>query len=100
MHQMIVVCTGDENTRFDREYYANIHLPLALECWKSYGLVSAEAFYPVAQLSGWLSIGVYTFNTLQDITLALESNETARVMADVPFFTDATTVIRSHFVPF
>lgn len=100
MHQIIVVCTGNKHNRFDRDYYVNTHLPLALECWKPYGLVSAEAFYPATNHSGWLAIGVYTFKSLQDISCALESRETEKVMADVPHFTDASTIIRSHFIPF
>lgn len=97
---MIVVCIGDKNNHFDRDYYVNTHIPLALECWKSYGLISAEAFYPAAKLSGWLSIGVYTFKKPEDVNRALESIETEKIMADVTHFTDASTIIRSHFTPF
>ncbi|MDW8844564.1 EthD family reductase [Erwinia sp. MMLR14_017] len=100
MHQMFVVCAGNEKNRFDRDYYADTHLALALKCWKPYGLISAEAFFPATNRSGWLSIGVYTFESQQDVIRALESKETGRVMADVPHFTDASTVIRSHFMPF
>ncbi|ORM71491.1 ethyl tert-butyl ether degradation protein EthD [Pantoea wallisii] len=100
MHKMIVVCAGDEKNRFDREYYTNVHLPLASECWKPYGLVSAEAFYPATSNSDWLSIGVYTFKTAEAINHALNAKITEKIMADVPFFTDATIIIRSHFTPF
>lgn len=100
MHQMMVVCVGDETHRFDRDYYTHTHLPLALACWQEYGLISAEAFYPASDRSGWLSIGVYTFACQQDVNRALESEQTIRVMADVVHFTDAPTVIRSHFIPF
>ncbi|MAM59032.1 MAG: ethyl tert-butyl ether degradation protein EthD [Salinicola sp.] len=99
MTKMMVVCVGDENTRFDREYYATQHLALAMECWGQYGLEAAEAFYPAGNGDGWLSIGVYRFREASDIDVALASPETELVMADVKKFTDATVVMRSLFSP-
>lgn len=100
MTKMIVVCAGAADARFDREYYANTHLALAMECWGRYGLVTAEAFYPAGSGDGWLSIGVYRFRTPADVDAALSAPETERVMADVKNFTDAAVVMRSFFEPF
>lgn len=100
MHKIIVVCEGNEKNRFNRDYYVNNHLPLALECWEPYGLINAEAFYPAAELSEWLSMGVYTFKNQEDVNRALKAKETEKVMADVKYFTDASVIIRSHFIPF
>ena len=99
MTKMIVLCAGDSNTRFNREYYATKHLALARECWNQYGLEAAEAFYPASEGDGWVSIGVYRFRELGDIDVALASPETPRIMADVKNFTDATTFVRSIFSP-
>ena len=99
MTKMIVVCAGDRETRFDRNYYATEHLALARECWGPYGLEEVDAFYPVGEGDGWLSIGVYRFREPGDVDAALAAPETARVMADVKNFTDATVVMRSLFTP-
>ena len=99
MTKMIVVCAGDRNTRFDRDYYATKHLALAMECWEQYGLEAAEAFYPAGEGDGWVSIGIYRFREPGNVDVALASPETARVMADVKNFTDTTVVMRSIFSP-
>ena len=98
MIKLIVACLGDEDTRFDREYYAAKHLPLTLECWRPHGLEAAEAFFPAGPGDGWISMGVYRFRSKAAVDAALGSKETERVMADVPHFTDAE-VIRSLFAP-
>lgn len=99
MTKMIVVCAGDKNTRFDRDYYATQHFALAIECWGPYGLLAVDAFYPVGDGDGWVSIGVYRFREAGDIDVALAAPETARVMADVKNFTDTSNVMRSIFLP-
>jgi uncharacterized protein (TIGR02118 family) len=97
---MVVVCTGDTTTWFDREYYATTHLAIAMDCWGQYGLRSAEAFFPAGDGDGWVSIGVYRFGAAADPKRALQSPETERVMADVANFTDSREVLRSMFTPF
>lgn len=99
MTKMLVVCEGDQTTRFDRDYYANRHLTLAMECWGPYGLEEARAFYPANDGDDWLSIGVYRFATEDAMQKALAAPETARVMEDVKNFTDSTVVVRSVFTP-
>ena len=97
--KMIVVCAGDKNTRFDREYYATKHFALTRECWGKYGLEAVDAFFPVGEGDGWVSVGVYRFRSRADMEAALAAPETERVMADVPNFTDTTVVLRSLFSP-
>jgi uncharacterized protein (TIGR02118 family) len=99
MTKMAVVCAGDGGTSFDREYYATEHFVLAMECWGQYGLQAVEAFYPVGDGDGWMSVGVYRFAEPGDVDRALRSAETDRVMADVKNFTDSTDVMRSVFDP-
>jgi len=99
MTKMIVVCTGDNHTRFDREYYVNQHFPLAMECWGKYGLQAVDAFFPAGDGDGWVSIGVYRFREEANIDTALSAPESERVMADVSNFTDTTMVMRSIFSP-
>lgn len=84
---MIVTCSG--GSFFDRDYYVDVHLPLALECWRRHGLESASAFFPRDAGSPDVSIGIYKFRDEAAIQAALASYETETVMADVPRFTDA-----------
>ncbi|OZI23990.1 ethyl tert-butyl ether degradation protein EthD [Bordetella genomosp. 9] len=100
MTKMIVVCAGDANVRFDRDYYANEHFKLAKSCWAEHGLQSAEAYFPYAENGEWKSIGVYTFSSEQGVHDALASPKTQQVMDDVKNFTDAPVVMRSLFTTF
>lgn len=54
---LIVTCSG--GTYFDRDYYVDVHLPLALACWQRHGLESASAFFsrvtPTPQMFPWAS---------------------------------------------
>lgn len=85
---MIVACSG--GTYFDRDYYVDVHLPLALACWQRHGLESASAFFPRDAGASVVSLGVYRFRDEAALHRALASAETEAVMADVPRFTDAT----------
>lgn len=93
---MIVACSG--GTFFDRDYYVDIHLPLALACWQRHGLEGVTAFFPRDADAVDVSVGVYRFRDEAALHGALASAETEAVMADVPRFTDAT-VSRSIAVP-
>ena len=98
MVKMIVACLGGPNTRLDRTYYVNQHLPLARECWGPHGLLDVEAFFPAGRGDGWVSLGIYRFRDRAAMDAALASAETKRVMDDVSNFTDAE-VARSLFTP-
>jgi hypothetical protein len=41
---LIVTCSS--GTYLKRDYYVDVHLPLALDCWREHGLESASAFFP------------------------------------------------------
>lgn len=93
---MMVICRG--GTYFERDYYVDVHLPLALSCWQPHGLESAAAFFPRDADGGIVSVGIYKFRDEAALQIALASPETEAVMADVPLFTDAS-VSRSICVP-
>lgn len=85
---MIVTCSG--GTYFDRDYYVDVHLPLALASWQKHGLESAAAFFPRDADAVDVSVGIYRFRDEAALHAALASAETDAVMADVPRFTDAS----------
>lgn len=84
---MIVTCSG--GTYFDRDYYVDVHLPLALASWQKHGLESAAAFFPRDVDSVDVSVGIYRFRDEAALHAALASAETDAVMDDVARFTDA-----------
>lgn len=90
MSNAIMIATCHGGSFFDRDYYVDVHLPLALECWREHGLQSAFAFFPRNIDATDRSIGIYKFRDEAAIYTALASRETEKVMADVPRFTDAS----------
>ena len=84
-----VTYPGDARTRFDRDYYVAVHLPLVVECWGPYGLQSCAAFFPPADGAGTLAIAECRFRDEAALQAALAAPETPRVMGDVAHFTDA-----------
>ncbi|RJF74262.1 hypothetical protein [Rhodopseudomonas palustris] len=84
---MVVTCSG--GTYFDRDYYVDVHLPLALAHWQKHGLESAAAFFPRSVDAEDVSVGVYQFRDEAALRAALASADAKAVMDDVPRFTDA-----------
>ena len=87
--RMIVTCHGDAITRFDRGYYADRHLPLAMETWGALGLERAQVLFPPDDGGGVLSAGIYDFRDAAALRAALEPAAAKPVMDDVARFTDA-----------
>jgi uncharacterized protein (TIGR02118 family) len=87
MITMLVTYAGDEQTPFDRDHWINVHFPLVRESWGPYGLVSAGGFFPHGDGAGLIAVGVVNFRDEAAMEAALNSPETAQVMADVDIVT-------------
>jgi len=87
-----VTYQGDQQSRFDREYYVNGHIPLVMKAWQQYGLLSAAAFFPAVGQRGTIAICECVFRDEKALEAAFHSPEAPDVMADVPHFTDITPV--------
>ena len=87
MITMLVTYAGDEQTPFDRDHWINVHFPLVRESWGPYGLVSAGGFFPQGDGAGRIAVGVVNFRDEAATQAALNSPETAQVMADVDIVT-------------
>jgi uncharacterized protein (TIGR02118 family) len=83
---------GTPDTHFDRDYYTKHHLPLCMEAWQQYGLLSCRAFYPAIDQEGTIAICESVFRDEAAAQAAFNSPETEKVMADVARYTDATPV--------
>ncbi len=89
MQMLYVTYPGDPNTRFDRKYYVESHLPLVMKHWSRYGLASVAAFFPEGSGAGTIALCACRFRDEQAIRNAFASPEAGKVMADIPHFTDA-----------
>ena len=77
---MYVTYSGDANTRFDREHWISVHLPLVRECWGPYGLERVGGFFPEGDGGGLIAIAPCVFRDEEAMQAALGSTATARVM--------------------
>ena len=84
---MYVTYPGDASAPFDRDYWIHSHLPLVMECWGPYGLLSAVGFFPSVDGGGLVAICSCVFRDEAAMQAALAAPESARVMDDVPKFT-------------
>ena len=93
-----VTYQGTPETRFDRDYYVERHLPLVLEAWRSYGLDGLAAFFPAVAEAGTIAVCECLFRDEAAVERAFASPEAPAVMADVARFTDAAPA-RARAVP-
>ncbi|MDI9769480.1 EthD family reductase [Pantoea dispersa] len=89
---LYVTYQGSPDSRFDRRYYADSHLPLVMEAFAPYGLLKLSVFYPETRQPGTLAICECIFRDDAAINDAFTSHEVERVMADVSHFTDISPV--------
>jgi uncharacterized protein (TIGR02118 family) len=97
MITIYVAYSGDSDTRFDREYYVQKHLPLVREGWAAHGLASAAAFFPAEDGPGIIALCVCTFRDAAAWDAAVRSPQTPGIMADIANFT-AVAPARSQAV--
>lgn len=83
---------GTPQTRFDRAYYADCHLPLCVMAWNQYGLLRISAFFPAVGHSGAIAICDAVFRDKAAVDAALNAPDVTEIMADVARYTDATPV--------
>ncbi len=95
---MYVTYAGDPGTKFDRDHWTDVHLPLVREAWGPHGLLSADGFFPSGDGGGLIAICPCVFRDEAAMAAALASPETERVMDDVRNVTDAAPA-RSRAVP-
>ena len=87
---LYVTYYGDPQSRFDRDYYVNNHIPLVMKAFQQYGLLSAAAFFPAVEQTGTVAICECIFRDEEAMKAAFNSAEAPEVMGDVAHFTDLT----------
>ena len=79
---------GAPQDRFDRDYYLNHHLPIAMAAYEQYGLKNIAAFFPSAPHPGTVAICEMRYTSEQAAQTAFGSIEADSVRADLVHFTD------------
>ena len=81
-HAMVTVYityAGDADTRFDRDHWIDVHLPLVREAWGPHGLISTAGFFPSGRGAGGLiAICPCVFRDEAALQAALACPETER----------------------
>lgn len=98
MITMYVTYAGDAGTKFDRDHWINVHLPLVREAWGPHGLESVAGFFPSGDGGSLIAICPCVFRDEAAMEAALASAATKRVMDDVKKVTDVEPG-RSRAVP-
>ena len=98
MIRVSVMYPHRQGARFDVAYYAGQHMAMAREAFKTYGLVDIrvdKGFVGPTPKSPplYVCISTLTFETLQGYKDAFRSHG-ARLLADLPNFTDIEPVVQ------
>jgi uncharacterized protein (TIGR02118 family) len=90
MIRFSVLYPASDGATFDHDYYANRHVPLAVETW---GLEGAEIDRGVN--GPYVAAVHFTFGSMEAMGAALAAPGTAAVMADVANYTTITPVTQT-----
>ncbi|CAJ0895640.1 EthD family reductase [Ralstonia flatus] len=97
MATLIVSYAAAEGATFDREYYLATHVPLVRSAWDEFGLHAAEILFPAPGPQPFACMAMLRFGDQAGIDAALSSAKTAKVVSDVPNFTNiAPTIFRAE----
>jgi uncharacterized protein (TIGR02118 family) len=78
-----------DGASFDHDYYANSHVPLAIEAW---GLDAGQARIEKGLDGPYEAAVHFTFDSADALGAAMGSERTGEVMADVANYTTITPV--------
>ncbi|TEA15695.1 hypothetical protein C8034_v002303 [Colletotrichum sidae] len=91
-----VVYPNEPDAKYDVDYYINKHMPLAGSTWKSSGLKSWSVVKYVPGPDGaepqYAFAGILQWDSLENFQKGLASPDTAKIMADVPNYSNKQPV--------
>lgn len=90
---------GEPGSRFDRDFYVQHHVPMVLDAWAKYGLLSATTLFPADPKCELLAICECRFRDAAGLEAAFASPEAATIMAHIPLFSDVAPT-RLRLVPY
>ncbi|WP_353199833.1 EthD family reductase [Sandarakinorhabdus sp.] len=88
MATLVVTYVAQPGATFDRDYYVNVHLPLAAKHFGPAGMTGSQALFPLAPDAPTLCVGLLTFTDAAALGAAMQVAGAGEVMADVANFTN------------
>jgi uncharacterized protein (TIGR02118 family) len=88
MTKLVVTYPAQAGATFDRDYYVNVHLPLAEKHFGPAGMTGGEALFPLTDDAAFLCVGILTFRDAAALGAAMAVPGAAEVMGDIPNFTN------------
>lgn len=88
MATLVVCYPSGEGSTFDRDYYSASHIPLVQQIWGPLGMTGTEVLFPAAGKQPFAAMVLIRFGDQAAINAALSSRDTAKIMGDVPKFTN------------
>ncbi|KAK5171808.1 uncharacterized protein LTR77_003444 [Saxophila tyrrhenica] len=79
---------------FNMDYYLSTHMPLVADTWGSYGLKSWKVI-KMGEDSPYSVQATLEWGSMEDFQKAASSETAAKVMGDVPNFTDGSPTLMS-----
>lgn len=89
---IFVTYQGNAESRFDRAYYVERHLPMLRRLFGPLGLISAQALFPPVQESGTIAICECRYQDEAALAACYGSADMPGLAADVGNFTDIMPV--------
>ena len=92
MTNLFVVYSGAEQTRFDRSYYVERHVPLVERLWSPLGMQSISALFPHDANRGTICVCICGFSDKAAIQAAIKDPQSHIIMDDIRHFTDSEPI--------
>ncbi|KAF4775358.1 hypothetical protein CPAR01_13708 [Colletotrichum paranaense] len=91
-----VLYPNEADAKYNIDYYVESHMPMAAATWKSAGVkswkVTKYSASPDGKQPKYAFAGILTFDSVESIHKALASPDTAKVMQDVPNYSNKEPV--------
>lgn len=85
---IFITYRGSVESRFDRAYYLEKHLPMMRRIFSPLGLISAEPFFPHNPDSGVIALCECRYQNEDALKACFQSPEVPGLAADIGRFTD------------
>lgn len=89
---IFVTYQGTAQSRFDRNYYVEKHVPMLRRIFGPLGLTSAQAFFPATATDGTIALCECRYRDEAAVTACHASPDVPGLAADIGMFTDIMPV--------
>lgn len=102
MTTISVVYPREAGGTFDFDYYLNTHIPMVAQTWSNAGMTGGRALKGTVGGDGgdspYFAIGLIDFESAEKLGAALAGEDAAKVLGDIPNFTNVTPIVQINEV--